>query len=120
MASCTYVVKTMRCWAGVAGVRTSSPFCQQHGAALDPEVCSFLPPLGQVNGAWYMVLEDLCRGAGPFPSVLDLKMGQVTSSPTARASKVQGEVAKYPHQAQVGFRVTGMKVRATGRTRRRD
>lgn len=46
------------------------------------------------------------------PSVLDIKMGRATHGPFASPGKAARERGKYPHQAEVGFRVIGMKVRA--------
>ena len=41
---------------------------------------------------------------------MDVKLGTRTYDPFAAASKVAKEVAKYPWQAQLGFRITGMQV----------
>ena len=64
----------------------------------------------QVKGSQYMVLEDLCCAAGPYPSILDLKMGQLTAALDASPEKVRKAMNKFPHQQQLGFRITGMKV----------
>jgi 1D-myo-inositol-tetrakisphosphate 5-kinase/inositol-polyphosphate multikinase len=57
----------------------------------------------------HIVLEDLTF-AFRRPSVLDIKMGRCTFEPTASREKKEREVRKYPHQAELGFRVTGFKV----------
>lgn len=77
------------------------------------ELRPFLPAFHgtrEVGGATYMVLEDLCAGAGPHPSVLDLKMGMLTYGIDAAPEKIEKESSKYPHQRELGFRLVGMKV----------
>lgn len=56
-----------------------------------------------------IILEDLtadCR----CPCLIDIKMGQQTYEPTASAEKISRELHKYPYQAEIGFRITGLKV----------
>jgi hypothetical protein len=43
-------------------------------------------------------------------SMADIKMGTQTFDDEAPASKKETELAKFPHQARLGFRFTGMKV----------
>ena len=54
----------------------------------------------------YLVLESLVR---PYtlPNVIDIKMGTQTYEPIASAKKIAEELAKYPYQHEVGFRITG-------------
>lgn len=57
----------------------------------------------------HIVLEDLTNGY-VMPNVIDIKMGTCTYEPTASLEKKEKEVRKYPHQKDLGFRVTGFKV----------
>lgn len=52
--------------------------------------------------------------------MLDIKMGRATHGPFASPGKAARERGKYPHQAEVGFRVIGMKVRVWGSAARRS
>jgi len=48
----------------------------------------------------------------PFqkPNIIDIKMGTQTYEPSAPPSKQKREVAKYPQQFEIGFRIVGMKL----------
>eukprot|EP01031_Cornospumella_fuschlensis_P042209 gene42209-51544_t len=56
-----------------------------------------------------MVLEDLTLGFNK-PCVMDVKIGRQTFEPSASQPKKARELAKYPHQEALGFRITGFKV----------
>lgn len=60
-------------------------------------------------------LQDDSSHAQQRPSVLDVKMGRATHGPFASPGKAARERGKYPHQTSVGFRIIGMKVRASPR-----
>ena len=57
----------------------------------------------------HLLLQNL---TAPFrrPNIIDIKMGTQTYEPYAPASKQKREVAKYPQQAEIGFRIVGMRV----------
>ena len=59
--------------------------------------------------AEYLRLSDLTAGYRR-PSVADLKIGTQTFDDDAPAKKKSSELAKFPDQATLGFRFTGMKV----------
>lgn len=56
----------------------------------------------------YLELEDATGGLD-HPSVADIKLGRRTYGPDASAKKIASQTSKYPHQARVGFRVTGTR-----------
>jgi 1D-myo-inositol-tetrakisphosphate 5-kinase/inositol-polyphosphate multikinase len=56
-----------------------------------------------------IALEDLTARAR-CPCVMDVKVGVRTYGETASAEKALAEGRKYPLQAEVGFRITGMRV----------
>lgn len=56
-----------------------------------------------------MVLEDLTVGFSK-PCLIDIKIGRQTFEPSASQAKKSRELAKYPHQEALGFRITGLKV----------
>ncbi len=60
--------------------------------------------------AQYLVLEDLTAPMA-LPCVADIKVGTQTYTPDTDAEKAAREREKYPWQASLGFRVTGMHVR---------
>ena len=57
----------------------------------------------------HLLLQNL---TAPFhrPNIIDIKMGTQTYEPNAPVSKQKREVAKYPQQAEIGFRIVGMRV----------
>ena len=57
----------------------------------------------------HLLLQNLTT---PFhkPNIIDIKMGTQTYEPSAPLSKQKREVAKYPQQFEIGFRIVGMKV----------
>lgn len=57
----------------------------------------------------HLLLQNL---TSPFhkPNIIDIKMGTQTYEPSAPLSKQKREVAKYPQQSEIGFRIVGMKV----------
>jgi len=58
-------------------------------------------------------MEDVCHGC-VHPNVADFKLGTRTYDPLASPEKVAKELGKYPYQAQLGMRLTGMQIyRAT-------
>ena len=57
----------------------------------------------------YLRLNDLTRGYRR-PNVVDIKMGTQTFDDDAPATKRAMETTKFPDQARLGFRFTGMKV----------
>ena len=57
----------------------------------------------------YLALEDLTCDLIK-PCAIDIKMGTQTFEPDADELKRRREVRKCPHQAQVGFRITGFQV----------
>lgn len=57
----------------------------------------------------HIVLSDLTLGYRN-PCVIDIKMGRQTFEPTASREKKDREIKKYPHQHEIGFRITGLKV----------
>lgn len=57
----------------------------------------------------YIILEDFTLNYVQ-PSMIDIKIGQQTFEPTASKEKIARELKKYPHQQDIGFRITGMKV----------
>ncbi len=57
----------------------------------------------------YLRLADLTH-AYRHPTIIDIKMGTRTFDDDAPASKRDMELAKFPDQATLGFRFTGMKV----------
>lgn len=65
--------------------------------------------LEQVDGSMYLNLENLLYGIKDA-CILDLKMGQQTFDETASPEKIAKEKKKYPPQAVIGFRCSGMKV----------
>lgn len=67
------------------------------------------PPRSDDAYTTYLELEDLAVDL-TSPCVLDVKVGQRTYDVDAPAEKVAYEVSKYPRQAQVGFRISGMCV----------
>lgn len=56
----------------------------------------------------YLVLEDLTLSYN-LPNVMDIKIGMKTYEPSASIEKVEKETNKYPPQAIVGFRISGLK-----------
>jgi 1D-myo-inositol-tetrakisphosphate 5-kinase/inositol-polyphosphate multikinase len=56
-----------------------------------------------------IILEDFTLHY-EHPSLIDIKMGRQTFEPTASQAKVARELRKYPYQADIGFRITGLKV----------
>ena len=44
------------------------------------------------------------------PSVMDIKIGQITYDPFAESCKAEREVLKYEFQKELGFRILGSKV----------
>lgn len=84
----------------------------------EPKVCSFYAffvicllvydPLLSVLP--HLVLEDV---TAPYdePSVLDVKIGLITYDPnTSDLEKIESQRKKYPHQAEMGYSVAGMRV----------
>jgi hypothetical protein len=61
------------------------------------------------NHQLYLGLEDLTANFHK-PCAIDIKMGTQTFEPGADLSKRRREVRKCPHQAEVGFRITGFQV----------
>ena len=61
----------------------------------------------------HLLLQNL---TAPFhrPNIIDIKMGTQTYEPYAPVSKQKREVAKYPQQAEIGFRIVGMRVHNDG------
>jgi len=57
----------------------------------------------------YIEMEDLCAGY-QRPCVGDFKIGRHTYDDKASMDKRKREESKYPWQAAVGFRITGMRV----------
>jgi hypothetical protein len=58
----------------------------------------------------HLVLEDV---TAPYdePSVLDVKIGLITYDPnTSDLEKIASQTKKYPHQAEMGYSVAGMRV----------
>ena len=47
------------------------------------------------------------------PSVMDIKIGQVTYDPFAESCKAERETLKYEFQKELGFRILGSKVWTT-------
>eukprot|EP00112_Aurelia_sp_Birch-Aquarium-sp1_P003517 Seg1393.13 transcript_id=Seg1393.13/GoldUCD/mRNA.D3Y31 product="Regulator of nonsense transcripts 3B" protein_id=Seg1393.13/GoldUCD/D3Y31 len=79
------------------------------------ELRTFLPQyygLQQINingeKLCYLKLENLIAGFSK-PSIMDIKIGQITSDPFADKSKIQREAMKYEYQTELGFRVLGCK-----------
>jgi len=68
------------------------------GAAAPPA-----PPIGHI------ALEDV-TARFRRPCVMDVKIGTRTFGDDASAEKAAAEARKYPLQAEVGFRITGMRV----------
>jgi hypothetical protein len=66
-------------------------------------------PGGSRTSLPHIVLEDLTHSY-ITPNVVDIKMGMCTYEPTATKEKKEKEVLKYPHQRELGFRITGFKV----------
>jgi len=62
-----------------------------------------------VDGVTYLKIENLTFEM-KCPCILDLKMGRQTYDETASPEKRAHEIAKYPPQAVIGFRIVGMKV----------
>lgn len=59
--------------------------CRSEGPHRSPLCLSW-----QVEGSRYLVLEDLCHAVGStHPSILDIKMGRVTSGVHATPDKVE-------------------------------
>ena len=44
------------------------------------------------------------------PSVMDIKVGQITYDPFAESCKAEREMGKYRYQKELGFRILGSKV----------
>lgn len=61
------------------------------------------------HAAAYIALEDI-TSSFRRPTVMDIKVGVQTWDEDAPEAKVAQELAKYPTQQAVGFRVTGMRV----------
>lgn len=57
----------------------------------------------------FLVLEDV-TSVYQRPAILDLKMGQVTYDPLAKAAKIEKETIKYPPQATMGLRILGYRI----------
>ena len=64
-------------------------------------------------GPEYLVLGDKTN-AFAKPCVMDVKIGTQTFEPDAPADKQARDLAKYPRQAEVGFRLIGMRVLTYG------
>lgn len=58
----------------------------------------------------YLGLKDLLANF-KHPSLCDLKMGRRTYAPDSSPSKIMIECAKYKWREEIGFLVTGLKVR---------
>jgi hypothetical protein len=67
----------------------------------------------------YLVLEDLASRFAR-PSIMDVKIGVQTWDENASPSKIAAERSKYPPQATLGFRLTGMRVWDEGEGRFRE
>ena len=67
---------------------------------------------GDVAGGYregvYIKLDHLLRGY-TAPTILDLKVGRRSYDETASPEKVAREIAKYPPQETLGFRLSGYK-----------
>lgn len=103
-----------------------------HGHLVDGLTYEALHGLGGYLAQYHGVLRlepetQAAWGAGPEylvfgnvssdfvkPCVLDLKIGTQTFEPDAPASKQARDLAKYPHQAEIGFRLIGMRVLTYG------
>ena len=57
----------------------------------------------------YIKMRDIAFGIEK-PSVIDLKMGQITSDPEATPDKKARQKLKYPPAEQIGFQLMGMRV----------
>jgi len=57
---------------------------------------------------WYLKLENLVSGFAK-PSVMDIKIGQITYDPFAERCKAEREMLKYEFQEELGFRILGSK-----------
>eukprot|EP01090_Pellita_catalonica_P005009 TRINITY_DN14837_c0_g1_i1.p1 TRINITY_DN14837_c0_g1~~TRINITY_DN14837_c0_g1_i1.p1 ORF type:complete len:252 (-),score=37.88 TRINITY_DN14837_c0_g1_i1:73-828(-) len=95
------------------------PICDERGKCekefyekMSPH--EWLPPfygtkkIGEIE---HIVMGDLTKDL-KYPCVLDLKIGKQTFAPTAAKDKRDKELAKYPRQAEVGFRVAGMRLKS--------
>jgi 1D-myo-inositol-tetrakisphosphate 5-kinase/inositol-polyphosphate multikinase len=61
------------------------------------------------NGVTYIKMDDITHGICE-PSVMDLKMGQITYDPEANEEKILRQQLKYPPQKTLGFQLLGMRV----------
>mmetsp|Transcript_36389 Transcript_36389/g.85083 ORF Transcript_36389/g.85083 Transcript_36389/m.85083 type:complete len:375 (+) Transcript_36389:329-1453(+) len=61
----------------------------------------------------FLVIENATAGFS-VPCVMDLKVGTNTYAPDATVEKKRNEIAKYPLQSTMGFRIVGMQIHATG------
>jgi inositol-polyphosphate multikinase len=77
-------------------------------------IADFLPQYyGQVavgsDRVPHIVLEDLTAPFSSCVHAMDLKLGKITYDPNSSREKAERVAAKYPYQAEIGFRIAGMK-----------
>ena len=85
--------------------------------AAAPPLAAFLPRfhgVRAVRGLPHLALEDLAGAPFALPCVLDVKMGVRSWGEGASEEKAAREAAKWPPQARLGLRFTGMRVGRLG------
>lgn len=97
--------------AGLSSASSSSSSSPVPLPVSSSSVSSFSSSSSRPSYQEMLVLEDVTQ-CFARPCVIDVKMGRVTFDPLmASAKKRRREVEKYPLQAELGFRITSMKVR---------
>ena len=111
LSGCGRVLKPLA--AGDSRSTREAAFYEALGAArCAPALAPFVPAffgVREVCGVPHLELEDLTARFS-LPCVLDVKMGSRSTGPDAPPDKVAREAAKWPPQARLGLRFSGMRV----------
>jgi len=85
--------------------RLSAFTTSYYGVLCPPEYAA----VGNISRDSYLLLSDATRKFRQ-PCVMDIKMGTKTFEPDATLAKRERELAKYPPQVSLGFRIVGLRV----------